>query len=331
GLIAGAWVDGPPEERDRAAAERWRSLQQDCPDRRWLLFFGDWHLAEDHLPRLLRERGGHPTMLHQSPEPIWERIKGDAGERILDLGAGHWAWLHTPPLAQWASTLQEISQDDPEAAAEATEELIEALAGQLTQALRLPDPGNRPSVWPTSLWPGFHATLPADYRRGFVADRPPAAVVFHPTLPAIWAPGTPGLNQLVEAAGHVIACDYPLVERGRLHGRLCARAFRRIWASMLNPFLRPTSLAEAARSLFPDASRRPRLENVGALLRAWAEGERPYLSPQQRLLAVEVLGARAGSALAESRSTDHPFVEKFLKSGGRSLGWEELTATIRAA
>jgi len=331
GLIAGAWVDGPPERRDHAAAERWRGLRSEHPDRRWLLFFGDWHLAEAHLPRLLRERGGRPTMLHQSPEPIWERLRDDLEDKILDLGDGHWAWLQTPPLAQWASTLQEMSQDDPEAAAEATEELIEALALQLTQALGLPAPESRPSVWPTALWTGFHATLPADYRLGLLADRPPAAALCHPALPAFWTDGTPALNHLVEAAAHTIACDYVLVDRARLHGRLCARAFRRIWACLLNPFLRPPSLAETARAWFPAPDRRPQLGSIGKLLSAWGEGERPYLSPRQRLLAVEVLGARAGSSLAESANTDHGFVQEFLKSGGRSLGWEALTATIRAA
>ncbi len=331
GLVAGAWVDGPPEQRDEAAAARWGELSDAHPDCRWLLFFGDWHLAEDHLPRLLRERGARPTMLHQSPEPIWEQLSGSLEETILDLGRGHWAWLHTPPLAQWASTLQEMNQDDPEAAAEITEELVEALAQRMAQTLGLPDPGHRPSVWPTPLWTGFQATLPAAHRHALAAEQPPAATVVHPNLPVLWVKGPCSFNQLVEAAAHVLACDSPLADRGSLHGRLCARAFRRLWASLMNPFLRPPSVAEAARAWFPDPRQRPRIGSVASLLRAWGQGHEPYLSPRQRYLAIEVLGARAGTHLAENGATDHAFVQEFLKSGGRSLGWSDLTATIRAA
>jgi hypothetical protein len=331
GIVAGAWVDGSPGERDLAAAARWRELADREPARRWMISIGDWHLAESHLPAQLRRLGAAPVVLHQSPEPIWGRHATDGGEAVLDLGAGHWAWLHTPPLEQWASALQEVAPDDPEAAAEATEELVEALADHLARAAGLPAPAARPSVWPTPLWDGFRATLPEDHRRALVAGPPPRCAVFHPRLPAVWIPGPSSFNQLAEAAAHVLACDSELGVRGDLHGRLCARAFRRLWASLLNPFLRPSSPAEAARVLFPVAAFRPRLGRVSALLRSWEHGEEPYLSPARRLLAVEVLGARAGTMLAADPGTDHAFVELFLRSGGRALGWEALTATIRAA
>lgn len=331
GLVAGAWVDGTPALRDHAAAERWRELQVEQPARRWLLFFGDWHLAEDHLPRLLRLHGARPTMLHQSPEPIWERLNGSRREAVLDLGAGHWAWLRTPPLAHWASALQELGQHDPDATAEVTEELVEALAAELAAALRLPEPSSRPSVWPTPLWTGFHATLPTAERHALAADLAPRTVIFHPSQPALWADGPPALNHLVEAAGHVLLCDSPLAGAQDLHGRLCARTFRRIWAALINPFLLPPSLGEAARRLFPDPERRPRLRNLGILLEAWGRGRTPFLSPRQRLLAVEVLGARAGGQLAQESRTDHAFARELLRSGGATLGWDDLTATIRAA
>ncbi|RMH01765.1 MAG: hypothetical protein D6702_10490, partial [Planctomycetota bacterium] len=331
GRVAGAWIDGPPTARDEAAAARWAELAAADAGRPWVLHFGDWHLADAHLPRLLRRRGAQPTVLHQSPEPVWEQFPDWPGEAVLDLGRGHWAWLHCPPLGHWVGTLQELRGDDPESAAEAAEELVEELAGRFAGLLGMVEPAARLSVWPADQWTGFRATLPDEMRKALVEDPPPARPVFHPRLPAMWAPEPPGLNHLAEAGAHVLVCESELGRRASLHGRICARAFRRLWAALLNPFLAAPSPDRVARELFPAASHRPRSHGLQGLQEAWIRGEDPWLSPARRLLAIEVLGARAGHALAGAESSGHVFLRRFLRTGGRSLGWRELTATIRAA
>ncbi|MDP6850130.1 MAG: hypothetical protein QF524_04230, partial [Planctomycetota bacterium] len=54
GIVAGAWVDDSPGARDSAAAKQWAQLRSTYPNHRWLLFFGNWHLADSHLPESIR-------------------------------------------------------------------------------------------------------------------------------------------------------------------------------------------------------------------------------------------------------------------------------------
>lgn len=329
GLVAGAWVEGNATERDAAAAARWAALQAGDPDVAWTLFFGDWHLADPHLPARLRAAGGAPRIVHQSPEPLWIRRRRRR-EEVLDLGDGHWAWLHTPPLSHWASALVGL-EAQPEPLAEISEHLVEALAIHLAEALQVPEPAGRPCVWSAGRWREFHETLPAQERRALSADPPPRAAVLHPNLPAVWLPDAPDLNLLVEMAAHQLACEFPLGRRADFGGRLRSRVFRRTVAAHLNPFLRPLEFTTVAALLFPGRPDPRHGAELARLLEALESGREPRLGARLRLVAVEVLGTRAGSRLAVEERVDHAFFQEFLRSGGESFSLPDLAATIRAA
>ncbi len=331
GLVAGAWKDGPPHLRDRAAAERWMELRRAHPGIRWLLFFGDWHLAEGHLPRELRHRGARPLMIHQSPEPLWNRLGGTHRERILEMGSGHWAWLRTPPLEQWASVLQSTATQGPEAGIEIAEDLIEELASCLAELLHTPRPEGRLSVWPRNGWEAFRATLPGPERRALDVHPRPEAPIFHPSLPALWLNAPASLATLVEGAAHLLAQEHRLNERSDLAGRIVARAFRRLLATLVNPFLQPSGLVATSTRFFPNPRRRPDSQRSRKLLAAWQAGREVHLGPRRRLLAVEWIGARAARGWAEDPRLDRDSLRSLLERGGDSLGWAKLTATIRVA
>ncbi|MFQ5748602.1 MAG: hypothetical protein ACE5H3_03990 [Planctomycetota bacterium] len=333
GIVAGGWEPGEPQERDLAAARTWRRLRVRFPDTRWVLYFGDWHLAGKHLPRALRAEGGRPVMLHQSPEPLWKRFPGPLQERFLDLGSDHLAWLHTPPLSHWARLLQNREGDrwDPCLEAEIAEELCESLMLRLASALGLPEPGGFPSVWPADEWEGFRKTLPPGGQAAYSKTPGPKAPVFHPHLPLIWFDRPPGLNALLEAAGHGIACDWALAGQQDLLGRLVARAFRRLWAVRVNPLLLPADPEDLARRLFPGQRAGYPGELVERAATELARGRVPALEGRPAILAVEILGARLGHGLAAREDLDRSWVRQLLQGGWKPLDWEALAATIRAA
>jgi len=330
GIVVGAWIDASPQKRDLAAAKQWSQLRLSKPNYRWLLFFGNWHLADSHLPESIRNVGGNPAVLHQSPEPIWEKAGHPKKEQLIRLGAGHWAWLHTPPLAQWASELQDAPQDDSELCAEIAEEMVDSLASGFAECLGLPAPQQPPSVWPADQWPAFWSTLPNRERLAFSEETAPLQMVLHPHLPAIWTPANPLLNSLVEAGGHCLLTEHPLSQQTSPEARLLARAFRRVWARFLNPFLRETSLSEIGSRLFPESKAD---WNLGwdSILKAWEDRQMPFLEPQQRVLAYEYFGGLFGASLVQNGNLDHQILKEILDGEWMGFNWPTLVATMRAA
>lgn len=326
GLLAGAWIDGNPQDRDQDAAEQWLQLSQRYPQFHWILSFGDWHLAEDHLPKQLRHHGAHPVVLHQSPEPLWERWGSRVEEAVLELPNGHWAWLHTPPLTLRASALLDRPGADQDLLAELTEDICESLAAELATVLDLPPPLSRPAIWSYPHWREFHSKLPLPDRQAFSADHPPRVLVTHPYQPFYWLDREPTFNGLMECACHALVCDWPLGERHDLIGRVRARAFRRLWAVLLNPFLRPPSAQNVAQRLFPhipNSRQASELERGPQILR-----EANSVTAEAKILAVEVFGARLGTHLAKDSRLNLSFVLDFLDTAGENLGWEEIATSI---
>ncbi len=329
GLVAGAWVEGRPQARDAEAAHRWRDLQDSYPDSSWLLFFGDWHLAEPHLPRRLRQLGADPLVLHQSPEPLWDRVSQEQTADFYEIGHGHWAWLHTPPLAQWASALLGQVAGDPEREAEAAEELIEALSHRIAATLQLPDPKHPPCVWPTSEWEGFRATLPTHDRLALPEHPAPSLPIFHPHQSTCWFPTSPSLGGLLEAAGHALALGHPLGREASPPHRFAARLFRRLVALQLHPCLAPPTWQQVAQAS-GTATDISMLPNPKELLQAWSQHEFPFLEPRQRWLSAEVLGAQAASVLAK-QSANSKTLKKLLAGDLDCLDWAALAARMHAA
>lgn len=331
GLIAGAWVDEGARQRDHSAAKDWQELCQKHPGHKWLLFFGDWHLADGHLPRALRRVGAKPQMLHQSPEPIWERQANQLDEQLIKISSNHWAWLHTPPLAHWASALQANHDGNHELAAELTEEIVETLIEEICDLFNLPLPSAKVCAWPEDQWESFLATLPAIERRGFISRKAPRGLIVHPHFPAIYTTSAPALNQLVEAAAHCIACDYPITNGEGFEQRLAARAWRRLPASLVNQFLTAPNLSESGTRILGLSEKTPIYGDWQGLLSAWKKGEDFSLDPAQQLIAIEVFGAQAGCALAKQERLDANFIKQILMNGFESLDWRALAATMLAA
>jgi hypothetical protein len=224
-----------------------------------------------------------------------------------------------------------MNNGDHEVAAEITEELVEILVVQLCELFKLPQPSTPVAPWPEDMWKGFHATLPDTDRKAFSADVNPTGLVIHPHLPAVYATSTPSLNQLVEAAAHCISCDYPISQKNDLGQRLAARAFRRLPACLLNPFLKAPKLSESEHRLFGNQHPASRPGDWAKLLSGWQSGRVQHLSPVDQIIAIEVFGAQAGGILAREPNLQLKFINKLLKNGFQCLDWSALAASMRAA
>ncbi len=309
GFLAGAWLPSGAARRDQVAARTCAQMARALPGSRWVLHFGDWHLAEEHLPARLREQGGRPVVLHLSPEPLWRGTRRRSG--IVELGDGHWAWLDTPPLARLLSARAGNGASDLETALEDLEALVEDLAARISGVFSLPPPQSRTSLWPAPAWREFRRFLPVAERRALLEDAPPQAAILHPHLPLVWLDRVPDPNTLLEVAAHTIAVDWPLGADKSLEGRVRARAFHRLVATLANPLLRPSRSEDLCARLFRGAT-----PGSGDLDR-------------QRLLLVERSGALLGARLARELGADDPRLRELLEGSWRPSIPLPATATIR--
>jgi len=330
GLVAGCWTNGSPQQRDQSAAACWASLHQAHPQYQWLMFFGEWHLAKDHLPTRLRAHGATPGVLHQSPEPCWRFTEDQHADHLLRIGSDHFAWMHTPPLAQWVGGVHSLHEQDSESATEGTSDIIEALTARLAECALVSPVIDPIAVWPEDDWKGFHATLPSFERNALTSAKPASGLIVHPSQPMVWTTTSPALNQLVEAAAHGIWMSSPASGDLSRRGKLMARTFRRLVACMLNGFLRPSTQAATQEQLFPADSQRGWFCER-SVLKNLPDLHECALDHASLYLAIEVLGARAGTLLADPDQVDGPFLRTFLHNEPAILDWAGLAARMRAA
>ncbi|HBF22995.1 MAG TPA: hypothetical protein DDW23_04185, partial [Planctomycetes bacterium] len=282
GLVAGAWVNGNAQHRDAVAAQLWHRLNKIKDNRHWTLFFGDWHLAEKHLPKALREKGAKPTVIHQSPEPLWSRRPKDCRESILKLNSNNWAWIHSHPLGHWAEAVQYQNAFGSSASIETAESLCEDICEALVKHLGLPAPSAAPGIRSSDEWPEFLASMPTWSRLPFQANKKPEIAIYHPSNCQTWCPRTPTLNNLLESAAWAISEQNHSETELNWVRQAHRVAFRRMLASLFNPFLIPCSKDSLARQLF-------------------GQKEKTYLSPTHsafNYLMVENLGHHAGAEIS---------------------------------
>ncbi len=274
GRVAGPGLGEPgARRRDAGLVQAWEAWRGRGPV--WILA-GDWHLADAHLPRGLRAEGAWPLCLHQAPEPLWPGRGQRREEEILELGGGHWAWIHSSPLELHAAALAGGAAADPEEFEETLEGLAEDLAEGLARALGLPRPESRLAVLGPGAWEDFRALLaPADRS---LLQAPPARPLVHPRLPLAWVPGRPSLAELTDAAAQVLA-----LESGARASTAARRAFRLLCAGLLDPFFRPGRAEGLLRDLGVRRGPRPPRES--------------RTGPPEALLA-ELRGRRLASRLA---------------------------------
>jgi hypothetical protein len=310
--LRGAWVPGTPAERDETAAGDWLTRQNAVEPRPEVLFFGDWHLAPPHLPAALARRGAKPVCVHQSPAPLWSRAMTENGESTLRLGADHYAWMHTPPLAFWTSARQEEDSASNLDEAEATASLIEELAQGICEILDLPEPVETPTVLGSRAWPGFWRSLPIAQRQVLEEHSAPLVPVLHPNEATMFAPRMPSWNQLVDAAAACVAQESALSTPANTAAWV---TFRRIWARAWNPFL-PTRGRTELRIELGIAS------GVGGLRAAEAAGG--YLDQL-------VLGERVAEALHRHPLLDRAALRTLLREGRHAFIWHHGVSTIQAS
>lgn len=308
GLVAGAWQDGSLQQRDTAAASLWAELQAQTPEVHWTLFFGDWHLAESHLPQALRSVGGNPIILHQSPEPLWQAGKSNWFDPVLQWGNGHWAWLHTPPLVREASLIQQEDQPWDNDAQERTADLCEEITHCLAEALGLPTPSSIPVLHGPDEWAEFSQRLTLDVRSLWSPSKNPNQLVTIAGKPNCWVPSAPSFNLLVEAAAHTILAEWPLGKRIDPRGKMMAAGFRQACKRLLNPFLADAPTADLAE-----------LSTIAGL------------DPKERWAAVEAWGDALGCAWARSPRFHHGMIQRILKNQEQLFNWSNLRATISVA
>jgi hypothetical protein len=310
--LHGAWVPGTPAERDEAAALDWLTRQNSLQARPEVLFFGDWHLAPPHLPAALARRGAKPICVHQSPAPLWSRTMTAKGESSLRLGSGHYAWMHTPPLAFWTTARQEEDSAADLDEAEATASLIEELAQGICEILDLPEPIEALTVLGPRAWPGFWRSLPLAHRQVLEQHSAPLVPVLHPSEATLFAPRLPSWNQLVDAAAACVAQQSAL---SAPPNTAASMTFRRIWARAWNPFL-PTRGRTELRIELAIAS------GVGGLRAAEAAGG--YLDQL-------VLGERVAEALHRHPLLDRAALRTLLREGRHAFIWHLGVSTIQAS
>ena len=327
--LVGTWVDGNAHRRDEAAANIWARINRKPGQFRGIFHFGDWHLAADHLPARLEDLGESPTVIHQSPEPIWERAGLIPSGNVFRMEGDHWAWLQTPPLGLWANHLQDLSNHDDESAAEAAEHLCESASEFLADTLDISAPSCRLTVVPEHAWDQFHAHLPRHLQFTYALDAPPLTPIFHPRLPLMWSPGSLDLTHLIEGAAHCLNCSSSLHLEVGLKPDLRRQAFRHLCAYLVNPFLATVSLDELAKQLFPQKSCEKAVAKVQQL---WQRPEAWHsLSPVEETLLVAYVGRRLGQHMASQDDLKLQSLQQFLEPGIRGFDWDALMVTILAA
>jgi hypothetical protein len=332
GRVVGAWKDGSVSFRDDVAADVWQRIDRHGRRCRAIFHFGDWHLAAAHLPAKLTREGVEPMVIHQSPEPVWERLGANPADRTLRSPAGHWIWLHTPPLSLWANLHQELARQDQEVLAEAAEHLCESASGLLASSLDLPTPSCRLTVMPSACWPEFHSHLPRHRAAAFDPQRPPRQAQFHPRLPLAWAPRRLDLSDLIQGAAHNLICDSPLQAEVSFHGGLRRSTLCFLLAHMVNPFLQVSACEQLIASLWPDHSLHQGRELAREAARlSPGSATRHQLEPQLEMLLERLWGQQVGAGLAIDGDLGASAVHEFLDLGIGDFDWEALTATIRVA
>jgi len=327
--IVGTWVDGSAHERDIVAAKVWARIGRKRGRFRGIFHFGDWHLAAGHLPSRLQELGADPMVIHQSPEPIWERVGLSSSGNVFRILQRHWAWLQTPPLGLWANHLQDLNNHDAESIAEAAEHLCESASEILADTLQLTAPSCRLTVVPQEAWSEFHHHLPNHLARSFDPAIPPSIPIFHPRLPLMWSPGALDLTHLIEGAAHCLNCSSPLHhEVGRLP-ELRRQVFRHLCAHLVNPFLTLPSMEELAKQLLPAHEAEAacyKVQEAWHTPKAWHQ-----LSCGEEMLLLGYLGRLAGRQLASKQDLKLENLQQFLEPGTQAFDWDALMATILVA
>jgi len=331
GTIVGAWKDGSIQQRDRIIADLLGRLQQPGRPARTVFHGGDWHLAAAHLPRLLNSTGLRPTVVHQSPEPLWRRRGLHQGANHLRLEQDdHWAWMDTPPLHLWASLLQDMRRDDEEEQQESMSHLITAAAECLGSLMGLEAPTVELTTFSRRRWPEFQRQLPNHWKSALDPVRPPRRDLFHPHRPWLWMPRAADLNLLLRAAAHLLVCDQALVHEVSLEAEMRRATFRHLAARVANPFLRPLEERTEAEALFPDAEQARRAASELRRLPRQALDSQ-LLGPELALLATRVWGSRLADGLLAQPRFSPEDMRQLLFGCGEGFDWKGLTATILAA
>lgn len=331
GTIIGAWSDGSIQHRDRVASDLLQRLRQPHRAVKTIFHGGDWHLAESHLPKLLQQLDLEPTVVHQSPEPLWQVRGIHQGAEHLKLPIpGHWAWMETPPLHLWAALLQDMRQGDEEDLQEAMSHLVGAAAQCFADLLGLEGPGMELTLFPRRRWHEFHQQLPTIWQEALSADHPPKRDIFHPRRPWLWTPRSADLNLLTRAAAHLILCDQGVVKEVSLQAELRRSAFRHAAARVANPFLCKLEARTEAEALFSGTDQ--------ALVCAIAlKSLRPEqldceaLNPALEVLATRIWGSHIGHGILAQRNAGPADLRNLLFGAGEGFDWRALTATILAA
>ena len=198
---------------------------------------------------------------------------------------------------------------------EIAEHLCEDLTESLALALGFPPPESTPGIRGIKEWPEFLASLPEHARNAFQEDRPPKVAIYHPGSSQTWCPRPPTLNGLLESAAWALSAGSLATSHSDWMGESHRVTFRRLLASLLNPFLVPCTEDEIALQLFGGASTR------GDFLG----------SPAEKYLAIETLGHRAGAEIARSPEMGLKGLREFFEEPEQFVPWTSLVATIRAA
>jgi hypothetical protein len=317
GWIAGVWKAGTPDERDQFAAACWRDWQKSHPNLNYLFQFGDWHLAENHLPTALRQHGARPKVLHQSPEPLWDRIRPHNEEPCLLLDNGHYAWLHTPPIAQWAAAVQGEDQRMSSGTLEAVADLLEELSAELADLLQTEAADECPYVFGPDDWRDFHHSLPKDFADAFHPDFPPSRFLSHPRENLFWLPEHPSWNLIVEmAAGLLLPASRKSLGfeiPGWLEHHAARSAFCHLIPLAWNPFLARHQAAQLRQAYghTPDLACR-------------VESRESYVAQRQ-------LGMQAAASMLHFPLLDVSCAHDLLKSAPRAFIWYFALSTIQAS
>ena len=331
-ILVGAWSEGSPQGRDRNAAELVARIQRGSRARRVLLHFGDWHLAPQHLPAALAGHGIDSLCIHQSPEPIWDRVGLRTRERLLQMGERDWIWLQTPPLSHWANYCQEAASH-PDDVTTTAEHLVESASPLWAQALELEDPSGRMRILSHAEWPEFVADLPPVHRSLFHPGSPPRCSLFHPRKAVMWAWNGLDLSDVMRAATHLLLREHRPQGPPSVSEHWRSSFVRHLSAFLVNPFLHARNADEWCAAFWPQAAEEERRAHLQDL-----EELSPHRVPWQGQpgaasdwLSSACHGQKLAEAWSRRPDLDLSEMRNFICTPSEDFDWHGVVATIRHA
>ena len=170
--------------------------------------FGDWHIADKHLPLLLYKKNINCTTLHISPEPLWEKKESKTKGCVIKFNQNKWALVQEAPILRKAAhIISTFYTEDTDFYTEEVSAMVEDCAIKLAATLNVPQPESAFEIHPQEQWESF-----VGKNRDPLLREPKSKTIkntiFHPSQASAWFPRIATFNDIIQASTHLLFKDY---------------------------------------------------------------------------------------------------------------------------